>query len=390
MEKFQLDIASIPNELNVILQILRNQNSYSPIPTRTLSSFHWKSFIRQAKHHRVFPVLYKKIKDVDQFIVPKEIIQEFEIEYRQNTFMMLKLSAEIDLINRLFSEEAIKVLFLKGPVIAHDLYGDISLRTSSDLDFLIQIKDLQRAEKILMEMGYIKNDYIKSVLNDWKWRHHHFAFYHPQKRIKLEIHWRLNPGPNAEQSFNELWKRKRNSNLTNTNVFYLGKEDLFVFLISHGSRHGWSRLRWLLDIHYLLHKDIDWNLVKHLLRKYQLTHIAGQALLLSNFLLHTKYPHEIKFLVYKRRSRKLAQDAIFYLERMVNLHTEPLPDEVASYHSRHLFSLKSMNQKLLFIISLLFPFSEDAETLPLPKRMHFLYFPLRPFLCAWRRARKHV
>ena len=80
-------------------------------------------------------------------------------------------------------------------MIAHDLYGDISLRTSSDLDFLIPINELEKAEEIIENLGYEKDDYFTSVLNDWKWRHHHVTYFHPQKRMKLEIHWKLNPGP---------------------------------------------------------------------------------------------------------------------------------------------------------------------------------------------------
>ncbi|NEU34041.1 nucleotidyltransferase family protein, partial [bacterium LRH843] len=96
---------------------------------------------------------------------------------------------------------------------------------------------------------------------DWKWRHHHVTYFHPIKRIKLEIHWRLNPGPSSEPQFKELWSRKRLSTVTSSPVYFLGQEDLTVFLISHGARHGWSRLRWLADIHQILNQDIEWKLV---------------------------------------------------------------------------------------------------------------------------------
>ena len=58
------------------------------------------------------------------------------------------------------------------------------------------------------------------------------------------------------------------------------------------------------------------------------------------------------------------------------------------YHKRHLFSLMSNQQKFLFIMSFLYPYPEDAEILPLPKYLHFLYFPLRPFLWAWRKSKE--
>ena len=46
-----------------------------------------------------------------------------------------------------------------------------------DLDFLIPMDDLEIAEQILVEIGYVKDDYFESVLNDWKWRHHHITLF---------------------------------------------------------------------------------------------------------------------------------------------------------------------------------------------------------------------
>ena len=41
-------------------------------------------------------------------------------------------------------------------------------------------------------------------------------------------------------------------------------------------------------------------------------------------------------------------------------------------------------------MSFLYPYPEDAEILPLPKYLQFLYFPLRPFLWAWRKTMKRA
>ncbi|WP_217582298.1 nucleotidyltransferase family protein, partial [Lysinibacillus sp. GbtcB16] len=78
-------------------------------------------------------------------------------------------------------------------------------------------------------------------------------------QIKIEIHWRLHPGPGKEPSFEALWERKRTSTLTSESIYQLGREDLFLFLISHGARHGWSRLRWLLDINQMVKQGLDWK-----------------------------------------------------------------------------------------------------------------------------------
>lgn len=348
----------------------------------------WNQFIKLARHHRVFPSLNRIIQDSKFVDIPVFVKQLFHRDYYRNTLQMLALSGEMEQISKTFADRGVRALFLKGPVIAADLYGDVSLRTSCDLDFLIPLKDLEQAEAMLIELGYEKDDYIETVLNDWKWRHHHIIFNHPTKQIKVEVHWRLNPSPSKEPSFDDLWARKRKSSLISRPIFYLGREDLFLFLVSHGARHGWSRLRWLLDIKYLVNQRIDWPKLIHLLKKHHYLHLGGQALFLASRLLSVPLREEMKPLLIGRKAEWLAEDAMFYVQRMVNLHTPPLPEDVDKYHKRYLYSLFTTGQKLQFLASFLFPYPEDAKTLALPKKLHFLYFPLRPFLWAWRKTRK--
>ncbi|AXI10762.1 Renal dipeptidase [Oceanobacillus zhaokaii] len=388
----QLNLKSIPKELNLILELLKGNypSDILAIDKGLFQSVDWNLFIDLAMHHRVYPVLHSKLKLAIDKQIPEYVVDTISRPYKQNTLQMLFLTAEMEQISQLFAAREISLLQLKGPALAHDLYGDISLRTSSDLDVLIPIEQLQLAEEILIEQGYKKEDYIKTVLNDWKWRHHHITFIHPIKKIKVEIHWRLSPGPGKEPSFTEFWERRRQSTLTKQPVYLLGKSDLYLFLTAHGARHGWSRIRWLLDIHQLVGQNLDQEKILHILENYHSLHIGGQSLILASELLNTKLPPKMEYLCTRARPWKLAQGAIFYLESMVNLHTDPVPESVARYHKRHLFALMSFRQKSIFILSFLYPYPEDHETLPLPMPLHFLYFPLRPFLWAWRKSRRQA
>lgn len=385
---FSLNINNIPKELSLILNLIKDFDGY--LNEEQFKNIDWDLFIELAIHHRIYPVLYLKLRNINNDYVPHFVIQALKKQYQRNTFQMLKLTAEMEQVNQSFYNNGIRLLFLKGPVLAKTLYGDISLRTSSDLDLLIPIERLRDAEKVLFKLGYEKEKDIENVLNDWTWRYHHVNYFHPQKGLKLEIHWRMHPGPGKEQRFEELWERKSVSTLTSSPVYFLGNEDLFLFLVSHGARHGWSRLRWLMDIHQLLQLDLDWQKIYQLLKLYSLFHIGGQSIYLSSQFFDSIVKEEVKTVLIKKRSRKLAQDAIFFIERMVNLHTKPVPNDVFHYYNRHLFALKSKQQKILFILSLLYPYPIDLKTLPLPKPLHFLYFPLRPFLWVWRRTRKHA
>jgi hypothetical protein len=382
MENNKLDFKNIPRELMLLVDILKEDHIEIP------QEVDWNLFLDLAFHHRLYPLIYSRLKRKGSKWIPQYVIHSLEDKYKQNTFRMLHFSAEMQYISQVFSASQIPLLMLKGPVLASDLYGDLSLRTCGDLDVLVPLRDLNKVDQLLSNQGYLKDDYIQTILGDWKWRHHHITYYHSEKQIKLEIHWRLNPGPGNEPDFEELWERRRDCKLTNIPIYYLGREDLFFFLVTHGARHGWSRLRWLADIDKMLKQDIDWNMVRKLFKKYHSADLAGQALTLASQLLNSELTSNNKAFIKRKRSKKLAIQAFYYFENMVNLHSDPVPVEVSTYHKKHLFSLMSAKQRILFLLSTLYPYSEDAETLPLPRQIHFLYFPLRPFLCIWRSWKK--
>ncbi|MEO3945382.1 nucleotidyltransferase family protein [Gorillibacterium sp. CAU 1737] len=385
--------AELSGELQLLLAMLRQQPGRSWHPQELAAAEHadWAHVLELARHHRVTPYLHRQVQALEGAFLPASIRETLAREYRTNAFRMLHLAGEMEQVSGELARAGIRSLMLKGPVLACDLYGELSLRTSCDLDVLVEIEELPRIERLLPSLGYVKDDYIETVLGDWKWRHHHITFYHSEKGIKLEVHWRLNPGPSSEPGFKELWSRKRQSPLaTGHPVYFLGREDLFLFLASHGARHGWSRLRWLLDIDRLVRQGLDERTLVPLLRRHRLAPIGGQAMRLANRLFETPLTAPLAALASGRRAGKLADGAMFYVRQMLNLHTYPLSDEVNRYHRRHLFALMAPFHKLLFLLSLAYPFYEDARTLPLPAAAHFLYFPLRPFLCVWRLARRRV
>lgn len=378
---FRLDSAPFSDELNLLLSIMRSDQV-------EITEIDWDRFLDLARHHRVYSILYNHLRKTDDVRIPPQVRQALKREYQSNTFDMLRLSAQMEGLCTLFSDTGIRAIVLKGPVLAADLYGDVSLRTSRDLDILIPMQDLDQVEEFLKGQGYLKEEEYKTILNDWKWRHHHVTFIHKKTRVTLEIHWRLGPGPGKEPGFDELWERRRISTITSNPVYYLGREDLFLFLASHGARHGWSRLRWLADIDRILRQNLDFPKLYQLLKEFRQLHIGGQALILAKQLLHTPLTMDLESMTESKCAKQVANDALFYICQIINLHTPPLPEHVSNYHKRHLFSLMPTQHKILFVMSFFYPYPEDAETLPLPKQLQFLYFPLRPVLWAWRKTLK--
>ncbi|MFJ7681471.1 nucleotidyltransferase domain-containing protein [Peribacillus butanolivorans] len=407
---YSLDLPNLPKELRLILEILRNETEdcLREFNKHFFTDIDWEFFLHLSLHHRVYPLVYLKIIKLNGNSIPAYVIQTLYKEYKQNTFRMLQLSGEMEQVSKLFNENEVPLLFLKGPVIAHDIYGDISLRTSKDLDILIPKVELAKTEKLLMSFGYEKMS-APTAFNEWKWDNHHFSYFHPQKRIQIEIHWRLHPRPSKEPNFNELWKRKRMSMLTNYPVHFLGNDDLFSYLIAHGARHGWFRLRWLADIDQIVRKNINLNKNNRLQRQCLHQHLGGQehllvgqALILASQLFNTPINDEMQKLTEEKRFKKVAKMGVFYINEM-SLLDYSISEDVCVNNDKHslksnlqksfyvhlyLFSLKTNLQKFLFFIKLFYPSSADTKTLKLPKPLQFLYFPLHPFLWAWRKTRK--
>ncbi|QYR20611.1 nucleotidyltransferase family protein [Paenibacillus sp. sptzw28] len=385
--RFCLDLSSFSKELKLLVSLIGMKDA-PEVPDHiknylTEEDMDWNQFVQLARHHRVYPTVYSKLSKFGNDLIPAEVVRALYMDYNKNTFQMMHITAEMDKICKQFDEHNIRSLMLKGPVLAQALYGDISLRTSKDLDILIPVDDVDRAEKILLSSGYTITDERPRILDDWKVKKHHISYYNPQTKVQIEVHWRLNPETGKEPAFEELWERRSTSSLTSYPVYFPGNEDLFLYLVSHGARHAWFRLRWLIDIDRMVRNKLDWGKLIPLLKEYHCSDLAGQALILASELIETPLSQEMKTLTADKRPYRLAQSSIDFIKEIMRLSP-------TKHYKRYLLSIKSNHQKWNYMVGLMYPSSWDAQTLPLPKQLHFLYVPLRPILWIWRRMKQQV
>ncbi|MFS0870089.1 nucleotidyltransferase family protein [Paenibacillus xylanilyticus] len=379
-----------PQELKLILIIMKDElQELAPGAVKALTEgTDWQLFLRLVYHHRLYSVLYMKLKSLESPFIPAAVVEGLRQEYTANTFRMLHLTAEMEQVCTAFNEKGIRSITLKGPALAHDLYGDVSLRTSKDLDILIPFEDVESAEQILVTLGYVSKEGKRTpTVQSWKWREHHICYKHPLKKTQVEIHWRLNPDSGKETDFELLWQRSRFSTYTQTPVRMLEREDLWAYLVTHGARHGWFRLRWLMDIDQMIRSmPLDVNLLTRRLKAEGRLSIGAQALRLVSVLLNTPLDASYRGLLtsQERAGERLAKHGVLFMNEMLET-----PANLRSYRS-YLFALRSTRQKMFFFIERLYPSTWDVEQLPLPRSLHFLYFPLRPFLWFWRRMKRNT
>lgn len=144
---------------------------------------------------------------------------------------------------------------IKGPLLSQIIYNDASVRISHDFDILVDKKDASEIYQQMLTNGFISTDNFiwpkdprkQDILMD---AIHHIGFRHAQLGYMVEIHWVLTVEPPiAPQKLKELVAAN-----TKWYTFYghqvrsLNEEMMLAYLLFHGSKHGWQRLKWLVDI----------------------------------------------------------------------------------------------------------------------------------------------
>jgi hypothetical protein len=342
------------------------------------------------RHHRVYPVVASVLRQYADVPIPQQVLDTLKQMYYQNTLQMLQLTAEMERVCHALQQHDIRVIVLKGPVLAEGLYGDFSLRVSKDIDLLVSEDQFDQAEKIIEQMGYVSDLAIPRILNDVKRKTHNLGYTNAQKGVQIELHWRMDPNTIKEPTFSELWERRQSTKQTSQPIYFLGQEDLFSFLILHGARHGWFRLRWLSDIDRLARMEMDWTVIKEEFKQNENLYILGQAMQLVSDLFYSPLGAEHRSLMKNRRSQRLAIEAKNIIADILLKVDQPNSKDVEINYKFYFKLLMSKRQRWNQAMNKLYPSSHDAQLLPLPKWLHFLYFPLRPFLWAWRKKKQQA
>lgn len=382
MKAEKIDLSDISNELSFMLFILRDVQELDEKRIREFTTnLKWDSFIQLTLHHRVYPIVYLKLNQIRSSLIPADIMETLHYHYNSNIIKMMQLTREMNKICDKLSDNSIRTILLKGPILAIQLYGDMSHRTSKDLDILLDVEDVERAQEVMTQLGYELED-KDSLHHNWKDKHHHLSYRHKEHSVQIEIHWRLNPNSSGSHSFNQLWGRRNKVLLLNQEFHCLGNEDLLYYLADHGARHAWFRLRWLMDIDRLLPK-INSEKMHDYFRQHGGQSFTGQAFILTHNLLDSKIPHSMNQLTDNKKTLRLAKSSLFFIKKIVKLN--PVPEKSVVWHYfRYTLSLMTGRQRARYLLNHLEPNVKDMSLLPLYKPFHFLYVPLRPFLWFWR------
>lgn len=186
----------------------------------------------------------------------------------------------------------IEPVVVKGPVLSQQLYGDPSSRRCIDLDLVVDAAELCDLIDVLGELGFAAMDDIGHWVDALRAGH---VVPIPSEltlirddRTMVDLHstYRRDGRPGALAPLSTAAVT-----IAGTSVTTLADGDNLDYLLSHGHKHGWQRLMWLLDVDRLI-RATPHGTVEHALAEAERGRrmvAVGTALLVAHELLGLQF-----------------------------------------------------------------------------------------------------
>ena len=218
----------------------------------------WQRIPAIAHTHALLPLVYSGLAGCSA--VPPAINLALRGAYEANAHNSLLLTSELLRVTHALRQADVFAVAYKGPAAAQRFYGNLALRSFSDLDLLIEPAAHERAVSVLADCGYARyrsvRDWRRQQLGDCE-----EEFVHPDHQTTVDLHWdiaqpylSIGPLPSGWQA------RARNLPLGHSEVTVFAPADEALVLTIHGGKHRWQRLGWLVDFaRSTALEDLDWE-----------------------------------------------------------------------------------------------------------------------------------
>jgi len=186
------------------------------------------------------------------------ILSKFKGVYRQTWYRNQMLFHEIATVIRLFQQNGIETMILKGAALVVDYYKDPGLRPMDDFDLLVPTSKIVPAINQLRTLIMWKPKKRLDLNNPWEKEFPLIS----RSGNNLDLHCHIlfeTPQQDADKDF---WEAAIPTSIGNTPTLALNPTDQLLHTLVHGLR--WNQvpsLRWIADTNMILSSklNIDWD-----------------------------------------------------------------------------------------------------------------------------------
>ncbi|MDD5369023.1 MAG: nucleotidyltransferase family protein [Anaerolineaceae bacterium] len=367
-----------PFEQGLLLEVItvdsaQRVQAYAPLEQGLDESL----LFRAAAQHGLIPLLYQHLHSLPPNRLNPHLAARCKPLYQANALNNLRLAFHLLQFVDLLSAHGIPCLALKGPALAVQAYGDLSLRQFCDLDVLIHPSDLPHLYELLSLAGSrftpefrLSPRQLSRMLRSDK----HLCF-HYQGGV-VEVHWRFsNNRLGSPLEPEEWWQSPATVAILDREVPTLSPQNAVWAACLHGAQHGWSQLKWLADLAHLCQANprIDWSSLMDHARRTGFDRLLTTALLLAADPGGVSFPPHIQ-------SRLIANRSVVLLAHQVRQQFFlPSPQDVFSSGQEYLRFRERFRDRLHYWLDWFFiPSRSDWLRFDLPASLIPLYFTMRP------------
>lgn len=374
-----------------LLLLCAHRGSTSNIHERIVEVAHakvdWDYLYLLARRHAVLPLLYRGLEDVDS--LPDDFRARLRDEFRKNATRNTLLAGEMARLARLFEAEGVPLLAYKGPALAQQAYGDITLRRFVDLDVIVRREDARRAGELLQTLGYVKPEGLTESHEEFLLRRqHNLAYTRDGGLMIVELHWEVAPAHFAAVPVAEgVWERAASVKLFGAEVRCPSPEDLLLALAVHGTKHLWERLAWVCDVAALLNSQtrFDWPHVLRRAKESRVERMLFLGLRLARGLAGAELPEGL----FNNSDDEVISRLSEEVTAVMFSGTEYVPIGFVRNVRFNLRARARLRERLDYLRFILTPTDGDLSAVSLPAGMSFAYYLLRPLRLALKKEAGH-
>jgi len=261
----------------------------------------WNYLLQVGKAHGLAPLLYYHLHGIDhEHRIPQPIMDQLHNIYYSNLAHNILLSNELNKILNVFEKKRFPVVVLRGLALAQTIYKNIALRSTIDIDLLVQKKDLSRVVRALLELrftspqfGLVTKEYstelcfFKRAGSEGKYR----------PNIYIDVHQDITSSIRLKRIIKAdtegVIRKARPVRVNGINMLVMAPEDLLLHLTL---RHCFERLIRLCDIAEVIKSkknELNWQSLVQKAKESRITSIMYYTLWYAQQLLEAPVPEHV-------------------------------------------------------------------------------------------------
>jgi len=227
----------------------------------------WREFARFSVSNRSIGFVHTHLEAIQGVRLPEGLLAEIRAVARRMAMDQMATAAALRRFHlTCVAPLGAKHVYIKGPALAASYYDQPVLRPCGDVDILVGVSDYARVAKAALARGdrflfpYDPPTFATDPADlDFMIRRSDVIMSYDASGVLFEIHRHIEKTTPIFPE-HELLRAAQSVRVSGAAVGTLSTAWHFVYVCYHHSRHFWSRLQWVADLHAIqAHNSFDRN-----------------------------------------------------------------------------------------------------------------------------------